>query len=172
MTSENKKNLADEIATKVANNKLKTQSAANDGTLGSNMFDLENYPIQENKPNAMNITGDLGEIKQPINNTTGIKTQNNNPNPVNKPDQERPSNMLVPDLDKKTPPANNLATAINNLNKTNAPQAQQQTGGAKTLKKSKRGVLSSVADVLGLHNTTQKNLTVAKRGRPRKTKSN
>ena len=135
-----------------------------------------------------------GANKQPSANkqpTSVLKQESKGLEPLPARVEGNPSGMLIPkkaeeskskSKSKNTPPAGNLPSAIANINKiqqqppvqeadqAQTQQQQQQTGGARTLKKkSNRSVLTSVADVLGLTTTTQKN-PASKRGRPRKTK--
>jgi hypothetical protein len=159
---------------------------------------LDNTITPESVEEGLAATGtQQGSNTSPVMQTTGNKTSANKQNTNNKsktannkpltplPDrmaEGNPSGMLVPkqaEPSKNSPPAGNLPSAIANLNKIQQeqqphpqePQQQPQTGGARTLKKKTKGMLSSVADVLGITNTntTQKN-PASKRGRPRKTK--
>jgi hypothetical protein len=162
--------LADEAAAKAANNVV---NPAPTGEKADNMIDLDQYKPQE----TIDDTIDEKSIEEGLNTATAATGATANANkPANNTGvaaANKPANNTGVAAANK--PANNLAAAIGNLNKTTAGQEEQkpveQVGGAKTLKKKSRSVLSSVADVLGLTTITQKKaarIQGAKRGRPRK----
>ncbi len=156
----------------------------------TNMYDLNDYPIEEPKlPEQKTINSTISNntalASQPSPATNSSQTAANKPatnssqTAANKP----ATNSSQTAANKPAVPASNLADAISNLNKSAAvkpvevitqqptQQQQPQTGGSKTIKK-RSGVLSKVADALGLTNVTQKakhNMNSnGKRGRPKK----
>jgi len=125
--------------------------------------------VAANKPT--NTTTPAVAANKPTNTTTPAVAAN------------KPTNTTTPAV-AANKPANNLAAAIGNLSKAVPEQSdktsvEQQglvgggSNGSKTLKKKSTGMLYSMANALGLTNTTQKKpkqTLGGKRGRPKKNK--
>ena len=176
LSANNKKLLADEAIAKAANNALKPSETLSDtGVKADNMIDLDQYKPQElidNTIDEKSIDEGLASNK-PANTTTPTVVAAN-----------KPANTTTPAVAAANKPANNLAAAIGNLSKSAPEQSDQKpaeqqglvgggSNGSKTLKKTSKGMLYTMANAIGLTNTTQKKPKQSKggkRGRPRKNK--
>ena len=176
LSANNKKLLADEAIAKAANNALKPSETLSDtGVKADNMIDLDQYKPQEQIDNTI----DEKSIDEGLASNKSVNTTNPAVAAANKP-----VNTTNPAVAVANKPANNLAAAIGNLSKSapeqsNQKPAEQQglvgggSNGSKTLKKTSKGMLYTMANAIGLTNTTQKNPKQSKggkRGRPRKNK--